>query len=40
MKVKQRIKALRLLEKQRENPELIKNIGIEIIIKTRSEKDE
>lgn len=39
MTVKQRIRALRLLEKQKRHPEYMKQIGVEIKIKNTSDKD-
>lgn len=38
MTVRQRVLALRLLEKQRKNPEYVKKIGVEIAIKKKSNK--
>lgn len=38
MTAKQRVLALRLLEKQKKNPEYAKQLGIDIKINTKSEK--
>ena len=40
MTVKQRILALKLLEKQKNNPELFKKMGFEIKIKEKETKNE
>lgn len=37
MSVRERILALRLLEKQKKNPEIAKQIGVEIKMKEKSE---
>lgn len=39
MTAKQRIRALRLLEKQKRHPEHMKQIGVEVKIKNTSDND-
>ena len=40
MTVKDRVRALRYLEKQKKNPELAKKLGIEVIMEEKGEADE
>ena len=40
MTVRERILALRLLEKQKKNPELAKQLGINVYMKKKGKKDD